>query len=427
MNLIQKAMLWAAQKAVIASGLSLTDPRLTRFFGQPTYTGKVVTQEAALGVSTVFSCTRVTAETFGMLPLRAYKIDAKTKNAVEVDTPSRQVLVDSPNVDMSDVEFKETCGANLCLAGNFYALIDRNGVGDISSLYPIESHFVTPYRNQVTREITYNITDRGKTEPYPREKIWHVKGFGSNGLVGLSPLGYARQAVGLAMATEEFGARFFGNGTHPSMVFSVPEWLKKENRAEAYKRLEDFHSGLTNAHKPFIMEGGMTYTNVQMPLDDAQFLVTRKFTIAEICRFYRVPLHMVMEFSEGGTKASLEQQALEFVTNTLMPYMVRYERSISKWLLTPKEKAQGIFYAFDASEFLRADTDARSNFYARMVQNGIYSRNEVRAKERMPRIAGLDKFTVQSNMTDVDKMDDLVQSSTQAPNSSEASQQVIKQ
>lgn len=407
MNRLQKAALWAAQKAATISGLRLTDPAFYRFFGRPTYSGKTVTQETALGVSALFSCVRIISETLGQLPLKAYKKDALTGNAVEVDTPSRDVLVTSPNIDMTSAEMRETYGANLCLAGNFYTFKDLNGAGNISSIYPIDSQYVTPMRAYESGDIVYGVYDRGKTEEFPREKIWHVKGFGSNGLIGYSPLGYARQAIGMALATEEFGGRFFGQGTNPSMVFSIPNFFqKKEQREEAYKKLEEFHSGLQNSHKPFIMEGGMTYARVQMPLDDAQFLVTRKFTIAEICRFYRVPLHMVMEM-EGSTNNNIEHQGLGFVTYTLAPYMTRMEQSISKWLLSPKERAQGVYYSYDFDALLRADTPARAEFYSKMVQNGIYNRNEVRAKENMPAVKGLEKYTVQSNMTDLDKLDDL--------------------
>lgn len=385
--------------------LATTDPRLSQWVqGGDTYTGRNVTDNSAMQVSAVWACVRILAESVGQLPWSVLQRQSNG-NMVKVDGhPLGDLLNLSPNVDMTTIEFREAVQVNLGLRGNGYCFRDTNGAGRVSSLYPVESWRVTPHRKRDTGELVYNVIDRGRTEQLPREKIWHVKGFGSNGLVGFSPIGFMRQAIGLSLATEEFQARFFGNGGRPSAVASIPQWLKPDQRAEARENLLRLFSGLENAHKVQLLEGGMKLEPWAQPLDDLQFLQLRQFNLEEICRIYGVPPHRIADLSHA-TFSNIEQLSLEFVMFTLLPWLRRWEESANRWLLLPKERGS-FTLQFNFEGLLRADTTTRGEFLSKMVAAGIMARNEARAKNNQNRVddPGMDAYTVQSNMISVDDL-----------------------
>jgi HK97 family phage portal protein len=412
LGVVQRLARWAGRKALSWSGVySLSDPEFARrlLSSQGTYTGKAVNDQTAMQISAVWACCRIISETMGSLPVHVMrKEDGGT--AVEAsDHPLAEVLAGSPNADMTSPEYRETLGLGLCLAGNSFSFKETNGAGNVSSLVPLPTDGVRVERNAAGVK-QFKVLDRGQWETVPAEKIWHVPGFGYNGLTGLSPIGLMRQALGLALATEEFGARFFGQGARPATIVEVPEWLDQTQRNAAYARLEKLYSGLANAHKPFILEGGMKHVNVSMPLDDAQFILTRKFQIAEICRIYRMPLHMVQEM-EGSTNNNVEWIGQSLATHTLLPYFTRVEQSAGKYLFKPADRER-YFLRFNYEGLLRADTPARGQFYATMLQNGVYNRNEVRALENRPRVEGLDDYTVQLNLTPADLLRAIAQTQT---------------
>lgn len=377
--------------------------------GDVSASGKMVTDQSALTIATAWSCIRILAETIGSIPWGLYKRDASGNITRDTDHPVSQVLV-SPNQDMTNTEYREAQMMGLCLRGNAYSLIGRSGP-TVVSLTPIQSDIVQPMRKDKgnTRltipegEPFYRITDRGKQEDYPRDKIWHVKGFGQNGLVGLSPLGAARETFGLALATADFGAKFFTNGGMPSGTVTVPGWLDPKQRQEARDMLNQMLGGLGNAHRFALFEGGLKPEPWGgMTLEDMQFLLVRNYSVAEICRFYRVPPHMVADLSRA-TFSNIEQQSLDFVQYTLLPYFTRFESSLQKWLLTPEERST-YFLRFNFEGMLRGDSAARAAFYNSALQNGWMNRNEVRAKENLNRVEGLDEYTVQTSMTLFDQL-----------------------
>lgn len=384
--------------------LSLTDAAGWDRLSQRSYTGKAVDDSTAMRISVVWACNKILSESVGMLPWAVYERQ-KNGNAEKVDHPLSEVLVESPNVDMTGQEFREAGQLNMGMRGNCYSFKDLRGDGNVSSLYPIEAANVVPQRNSATDEITFKVLDRGKWEEYPREKIWHVKGFGSNGLVGLSPIGAAREAMGLALASEEFQSRFFGSGARPSAVARIPTWLKDDQRTIARENLQRLLGGLENAHKVHLLEGGMELEPWGLPLDDLQFVELRRFQLHEICRLYRVPPHMVADL-ERATFSNIEQMSLEFVMFTLLPWLTRWERSAERWLLKPADRKR-FFVRFNFEGLLRADTAARAEYLTKMVANGLMSRNEGRSKENLNRIegGGMDDFTVQSNMISVDDLE----------------------
>ena len=405
MNVIQKAIRSMLIKAIGGESYTAMDSGLGRWFGGPTVSGVRVSEDSMLKVAAAWSCCRILSETIGSLPWAMYKRDAKTGNSERADEHSlSRVLMEKPNPDMTSVEFREASVLNLCQNGNAYSLIERAG-SEIVSLYPMHAPCVTPQRNEGV--VSYRVQESGgKVEVYPQEKIWHVKGFGRNGLVGLSPLGAAREVLGTATAMEQFGAAFFSQGGKPAGVISMPGYLQKEQRAIARENLNQMMGGLGNAHRFALFEGGMKPEPWgEMSLDDMQFIMSRKFSIQEICRFYRIPPHMVADL-ERATFSNIEQQSQEFVQYTLMPYFTRIEDSVSRWLLTAADRSAGYFLRFNFEGLLRADSAARATFVAQMLQNGVMTRNEVRAKENLNASddEGMDDFTVQMNMTTIENL-----------------------
>lgn len=402
-GLLRKGYDWVGRKV-----FKLTDhDALAGMFGSGTYAGKSVDEVSAMQASAVFGCVRGIAETCAMLPCKVFERDRKG-NAIEVDHPLAEILTSSPNGDMDDVEFKEAKFSNIALQGNGYSFVERRGDGNVSSLYPIVANNVDPRWNRDRNEIEFRINDRGRWDTVPREKIWHVKGFSSNGLVGYNPVACMRQAIGLTLATEEFGSRFFGQGATTSAVVTTPGFLTPEQRALAKKSLGDRYEGLGNAHKFMLLEGGMTLQTVTMPLEDAQFLLLRGFQVDEICRIFRYPPHMVAKM-DRATFANIEQQAIEFAVYTLQPYLVRLERSAARWLFKAGDRKR-FFVRFNLEALLRGDSETRARFYSSMLQNGVYNRNEVRALENRNRVdgQGMDDYTVQQNMIDVNQLAELV-------------------
>lgn len=400
MNLIQKMLLKMAGVQTNQT-YDLTDASLGKFFGTLSQSGKMVTDDNIMQVSVAWCCQRILSETIASLPVDVYSTDGKGNSEKVSSHPVAEVLGLSPNENMTGVEFMESMVLNLAQAGNCYAYREHRANGDLISLSPIESKNVQPKQRE-SGTVYYTILDRGQWVEVPQEKIWHVKGFGRNGLMGLSPLGAAREALGTAMAMEEFGAKFFSQGGMPSGVVTVPGWLSKEQRPIARDNLNQMLGGLGNAHRFALMENGMKpepWGN--MPLEEMQFILGRKFSIQEICRFYRIPPHMVADL-ERATFSNIEQQSLEFVMFTLMPYFTRFEASARKWLFKVDDKHK-FFLRFNYEGLLRADSAARSQFFSQMLQNGVMTRNEARQKEKLPRSAeaGMDDYTVQANMMSV--------------------------
>lgn len=408
LNALQKvvAKVFGIKGDMATAGMSYTarDAAFANWMaGAPSYTGKAVTEQTAMQVSTVWACVRILAETIGGLPLHVYQRDPATGNATKVDHQLGSVLAMAPNPDMTSVEFREAMITNLALRGNAYAEIERNARRQVVSLYPLLAESVEPKRDAGGR-IVYEVREGTKTRILTQDRCWHVKGFGSSGLTGLSPVAYARQSLGMSLAAEEFQARFFANGANPSWIISIPQWLEKDQREIARRNIEKIWQGLDNAHRAAILEGGMTATAATMPLEDAQFMQLRGFSIQEICRIYRIPPHMVADLSRS-TNNNIEHQGLEFVQFTLAPYLTRIESSAARWLMTPEERSR-YFVRFNVDALLRADAAGRAALYSSAVQNGWMSRNEVRALENRNTIdeEGMDDFTCQSNLLPVERI-----------------------
>ncbi|EMM6943276.1 phage portal protein [Morganella morganii] len=360
-----------------------------------TYTGRRVSPQLAMQLTAVFSCVRVLAESVGMLPCSLYEqLDRGNRRAVRERL--NKLLSTKPNNYMTPQEFWELLIACLCLRGNFYAYKVK-ALGEVVELLPLDPSSVTPKLNSKW-EPEYQVTfPDGKRDTLTQDDIWHVRIFTLDGLTGLSPIAYAKQAVGLGLATEEHGSRLFGNGAVTSGVLQTDQYLKDD----AYERLktdfENRHQGLANAHKPMILEMGLKWQQISMTSEDAQFLETRKFQLEEICRIFRVPLHMIQN-TDRATFNNIENLGIGFINYSLVPYLTRIEQRINVGLVKPSK--QGVFYAkFNTGALLRGDMKSRFDAYATGINWGIYSPNECRELEELNPRDGGDIWLTPMNMT----------------------------
>ena len=375
-----------------------------RFFLGGSTAGKAVTEHSAMQMTAVYACVRILSEAIAGLPLHLYRYNGDGGKEKAVNHPLYLLLHDEPNPEMSSFVFRETLMTHLLLWGNAYAQIIRNGKGEIVALYPLMPNRMTVDRDEQGRlYYSYQMSNSdaptmpGGTVILKPMDVLHVPGLGFDGLVGYSPIAMAKNAIGLAIATEEYGAKFFANGATPGGLLEYPGVVKDPDRVrESWNR---GFAGSQNSGKVAILENGMKYTPISISPEQAQFLETRKFQINEIARIFRVPPHMVGDL-EKSSFSNIEQQSLEFVKYTLDPWVVRWEQSIQRTLLTPEEKKQ-YFVKFNVEGLLRGDYQSRMNGYAIARQNGWMSANDIRELENLDRIpaeAGGDLFLINGNM-----------------------------
>ena len=375
-----------------------------RFFIGGSSIGKNVNERSAMQMTAVYSCVRILAEAVAGLPLHLYRYTEGGGKEKAIDHPLYLLLHDEPNPEMSSFVFRETLMTHLLLWGNAYAQIIRNGKNEVVALYPLMPNKMTVDRD--TNGHLYYSYNRGNDEAI-RDKqstvilrpadVLHIPGLGFDGLVGYSPIAMAKNAIGMAIACEEYGAKFFANGAAPGGVLEHPGTLKDPQRIR--ESWQSTYGGTSNAHRIAVLEEGMKYTPIGISPEQAQFLETRKFQINEIARIFRVPPHMVGDL-EKSSFSNIEQQSLEFVKYTLDPWVIRWEQSIMRTLLSQEEKVQ-YFVKFNLEGLLRGDYQSRMNGYAIGRQNGWMSANDIRELENLDRIPaeeGGDLYLINGNM-----------------------------
>ena len=374
-----------------------------------TTAGKTVTERSALQMTAVYSCVRILAEAVAGLPLHLYRYTDDGGKEKAIDHPLYRLLHDEPNAEMSSFVFRETLMTHLLLWGNCYAQIIRNGRDEIVGLYPLMPNKMTVHRDEngqlyylYTRGVDDVTNTKSMTVKLGPSDVLHIPGLGFDGLVGYSPIAMAKNAIGLAIATEEYGAKFFANGAAPSGVLEHPGTIKEPGKVrEAW---QSQFGGSANSNKIAVLEEGMKYTPISISPEQAQFLETRKFQINEIARIFRVPPHMVGDL-EKSSFSNIEQQSLEFVKYTLDPWVVRWEQTLARSLFTAEEKKK-LFFRFNVEGLLRGDYVSRMNGYATARQNGWMSANDIRELENLDRIPteeGGDMYLVNGNMLPLTK------------------------
>ena len=365
-------------------------------------TGMLVTPDTAMRLSSVYSCVRVVSEDMAKLPLHVYK--RLPKGRERADDHPVAALLRKPNPWQTGFEFREMMQSHIELTGNFFALktVVR---GETRELLPL-----APGRMEVTQRpnltLKYEVTwPTGMSEEVPPDRVFHHRGLSLDGILGVSPVGYQRESMGLGMALTRFGSKMFSNGAMVGGVLEHPRELSEPAMARLRDSFDERYSGVNNAHKTMILEEGLKFSKTSLAADEAQFLESRKFSRTEIAGFYRVPPHMIGDL-ERATFSNIEQQSLDYVQNGLMPRAVRLEWRLWQSLLRPSDQAEYFFeHMMDA--LLRGDFATRMNGYRTATAGGWLSRNEVREKENLnPGPPELDEFLVPLNMVASDQLPD---------------------
>lgn len=359
----------------------------------------IVDEDRALNYAAVWACVRIISETLAAMPWPVLEKRPDGRRERLEDHAVHALLNSRANIDTTAFDFKQALIAHVLTWGNGYAEIDRSANGTISNLWQLAPDRVTPTRGE-DGELVYEVRETsGDLTVLPRNRVLHFRGLGFDGVQGYSVIQMAAQSIGLGMATERFGNDFFGNGAHPSGVLSHPNRLDEASIANMRDSLKQA-TGAGKWLNPLILEEGMTWMPTGIPPDQAQFLESRKFQINEIARWFRVPPHKLADL-ERATFSNIEQQAIEFVTDTIMPWAVRFEQEVNTKLL-PRQP--DVFTKINLNGLLRGDIKSRYDAYAVGRNWGWLSANDVRRLEDLNPIEGGDEYLAPLNMTLLDKV-----------------------
>lgn len=364
-----------------------------------TSSGKAVNERTAMQTTAVYACVRILSETMAALPLHTYRYTKSGKEKA-IDHSLYYLLHSEPNPEMTSFVFRETLMGHLLIWGNAYAQIIRDGRGKVIALYPLLPDKITVDRTE-KGELYYVYNKDGLLYSLRSSEVLHIPGLGFDGLVGYSPIAMAKNAIGMAIATEEYGSKFFANGANPGGVLEHPGVVKDPARIrESWNAV---YQGSGNAHRVAVLEEGMKFQSIGIPPEQAQFLETRKFQLNEIARIFRIPPHMVGDLDKSSF-SNIEQQSLEFVMYTLDPWVIRWEQAIQRALFSPAEKKE-YFAKFNVNGLLRGDYQSRMEGYAVGRQNGWLSADDIRELEdmnKLPEGCGGGKYLVNGNMVDIE-------------------------
>ena len=370
----------------------------TFYFGTSS-AGKSVTAQTAIQLSTVYACVRVISETVASLPLGVYEA-TDDGNQKATDHPLYRLLHDEPNAEMTSFVFREVMLAHPLLYGNSYSQIIRSGKNSIVGLYPLlPDHMDVDRDSKGNLTYTYTTSD-GKTVVIKPTDVLHIPGLGFDGVMGYSPIALEKSAIGLGIASEEYGSKFFSNGARPSGILTHPNTVK--NPKAIRESWNTAYGGSSNANRVAILEEGMTFTPLSIPNNEAQFLETRKFQVEEICRIFRVPPHLVGDL-EHATFSNIEHQSIDFAVHTIRPWLVRIEQAMNRALFAETEKGK-YYVQFNIDGLMRGDYKSRMEGYAIARQNGWMSANDIRELENqnpIPAEEGGDAYLVNGNMISI--------------------------
>jgi len=371
------------------------------FFFGTSPAGKASNPRTAIQLSAVYACVRVLGETIASLPFGVYHITANgTEKAA--NHPLYRLIHDEPNHEMTSFSWREAMMSHLNLWGNSYTQIIRDGYGNVIGLYPLLPENMDVDRHPDTNELMYTYTtSKGETVVLRASDVLHIPGLGFDGILGYSPIAMERSAIGLGIAAEEYGSKFFANGAVPSGILTSDSQIKNPDRMR--KAWSAAYGGSSNGSRVAVLEEGLKYQQITIPNDAAQFLQTRKFQVDEICRIFRVPPHLIGNL-EHATFSNIEHQSIDFVVHTVRPWLVRIEQTCNRQLFKPDDKGK-YFVQFNVDGLLRGDYKSRMEGYAIGRQNGWLSANDIRALENqnpIPDPAG-DAYLVNGNMISIEQ------------------------
>ena len=400
-------MEWLGFPRAEARRLTLQDGRgWAQFFGRESRAGVHVTQDTALQVAAVWACIRVTSLALSQLPLGVYQRKDDDDRQRVRDGDLAEVLTDSPNADQTPLEFWEAMTSWLCTRGNAYAEIVRTGPR-LTALQPMPASAVQPFRD-ADGMLKYRVSMGGTQEVLPREKVFHLKGFGQ-GIgsldLGVSPIAVGANSIGAAIAAQEAAATTFANGMRPTGFFLFDQQLDAQQREDARNNLIKPLQGSGKAGGIGLLESGTKWQSVSLNPEDAQMLETRRFDIEEVCRWWGVPPIVIGHAGQGQTMwgTGVEQIMLSWLVLGIGPLASRIEQRIAKQLIRPTGR-RDLYAEFNREAMLQMDSSAKAQFLSTMVQNGLMTRSEGRSKLNLPQKAGTDELTAQMNLAPLDQL-----------------------
>lgn len=362
--------------------------------GRRTAAGARVNENSAKTLSAYWAGVTLIASAVGSLPLKVYRRDGNNGRTEARDHPLWTILHDKPNPYMSAASFREAMQGNALNHGNAFAEIETNGAGQVTGLFPLNPRDVTPFLER--NALFYEIELKNGNMVLAADRILHVRGPG-DGIAGWSVLRHARESLGLALALEEYGARFFGNNSRPSGILTHPGRLKSEAATTLKESWEATQGGLRNAHRVAVLEEGVQWQQIGLSAEDSQFLESRAFQVVEVARWLNLPPHKLKDMERAHFN-NIEEQNIEFVQDTLRPWLVRWEQEISADLLTESERRRGFFAEFSVEGLLRGDTERRAAFYQTQFNTGAITPNEIRSSENRNPVEGGDTVFVRADM-----------------------------
>ena len=358
--------------------------------------GETVNETTALALSAFFACMRVIAEDCGKLPLGVFRrLDPRGRERV-TDHPADYLLHSAPNDEMNAMVFRETLTAHAIVWSSGYAEITRDGRGHPTGLFLLDPTTVKPVRAAPKAPLRYEITINGQKQgELPARDVLHVHGLGYSGHGGYSIPRLAREALGAALATQKFAGTFFGNGAMPGGVIEHPETLSDAANEHLGESFVERHGGADKAHRLAVLEEGMTYKALSIPPEQAQFIQTRQFQVVDVARWFRMPPHKIQDLLRS-TFSNIEHQSLEYVGDTLMPWLVRWEEECARKLFLPAER--DLYVKHNITSLLRADAKTRGEYYSKMFHIGAMSINEILELEDRNPVEGGDTRFVPVNV-----------------------------
>jgi|TARA_R100000084_G_scaffold74788_1_gene33650 HK97 family phage portal protein len=369
----------------------------TVFTGSESYSGENVTQDSALRQAVVWACVQAISQDVASLPIKIYsKIDEMVREPLD-DHPVGRLFHTAPNKEMSPFTFKETMTSHVLLYGNAFAEIERNQQGQ-----PIGLWILLPENMSVRvidGEVVYNYSSGAGSFTLPSDKVFHLKGFGHDGILGYSPINYARQVIGDMQAMQKSGGSFFANSSRPSGILSHPAKLSEDASRRLRKSWDGLYSSSNNSGRTAILEEGLSFSALSIPHSESQWLEARQFAVIDICRMYRMPPHIVQDLTHA-TYSNIESQQIQYLSQTLMTWLRRWEQEINRKLIGVDDRS--VYAEFLAEEALRGNTLDRYTAYRTARESGWLSINEIRKRENLNNIGELgDRYIQPLNFSDV--------------------------
>lgn len=366
---------------------------------QPNENSVTVTPYSSLQLSTVYACIRLLSETLAQLPLSVRRHTADGSELAH-GHPLYNLLHNTPNPWMTSFTWLATAMVHLCGWGNSYSLIVRDQLGRPGAIVPLLPEVTYP--TVVNNRLRYWTTFNGVGLEVPKEDMIHVLGVSHDGLTGLSPIALHREAIGLGLAQQSFGAKLFASGSMLSGILKHPGRLKrkpdKPDDPSPIERLRrqwrELYGGVENAGSVAVLEEGMEFQKIAVDPIDAQFIEGRKYQTADIARIFNVPSHLINDL-DRATFNNISELSLSFLRYTMTPWIVRWEQEFNRKLFP---KSDRYFAKFNLNGLLRGTLTERKDYYKTAIEYGWLSRNEVRALEDLNRVDGLDAYLQPLNM-----------------------------